>query len=370
MSDPIARDSDRRSGAGDRRKTGDRRTSIGWLGHVRFASWPEQKIQFFTRYLFLVLAFVFFGLSTPVHPPIWSRGTLWAFYVAYALINTINLWHARRQPYSVARYRFAMWFDIIGVSATVLNDPYDIPPTLIVFILVVLGNGMRYGMPLFAEGLAGSFIGAIGALALRDFAFGPGMLFLTLFAGIVLIYSYFLMSRIESSRRDMEVRSNTDALTGLLNRRALYEAAERLFPLIAGGKNRVVVMFADLDKFKLVNDQHGHAFGDKVIGEIGEVLRAAVRAADVAARYGGDEFVLLMPNTTLDEADRIAARIRDTIHAKAREMGQEFGVTIAIGEAPTHGMRLDDVLRHLDAALYQSKSQVGKGGIRRADIAP
>ena len=65
------------------------------------------------------------------------------------------------------RYRFAMWLDIIGVSLCILNDPYDIPPTLIVYILVVLGNGMRYGMRFFAEAVIGSFVGGSVALFLR-----------------------------------------------------------------------------------------------------------------------------------------------------------------------------------------------------------
>ncbi len=360
---------DRRKGRLDRRASG-RRTSDSWSGSVRFAGWNEQLVQFLTRYLFIALALVFFGSSDGVTRMGMNRWQIYAFFLGHGVINTILMWHAWRNPRSIMRYRIAMWLDILAVSVGVLNDPYEIPPTLIVYILVVLGNGMRYGMPFFAEGLVASFIGGLAALGIRQMhstlSMAPGMIFLTLFSGIVLIYAYILMGRIETSRRQLEHTSATDTLTGLLNRRGLYEIAERLFDRALGHGEKIVVMFADMDKFKSINDTFGHPAGDQVLRELGTILRESLRAHDIASRYGGDEFVLILSNTSLDEAEYVAHRIQEKVKTSAQARGQDISVTIAYGEAPTHGATLDTVLETVDQALYQAKLKHGAGGLMRA----
>ena len=367
----MAEDSlaDRRRGRLDRRGT-HRRLSDSWSGEVRFAGWNEQLVQFLTRYLFIVLALVFFGSSDAVGQMGMSRWQIYAFFIGHSLVNTVTMWHAWRNPRSVRRYRIALWLDIVAVSVAVLNDPYDIPPSLIVYILVVLGNGMRYGMPFFAEGLIGSFIGGLAALGVRQMHstlnMTSGMIFLTLFSGIVLIYAYMLMGRIESSRRQLEHTNATDTLTGLLNRRGLYEIAERLFDRALGHGEKIVVMFADMDKFKNINDTLGHPAGDQVLRELGTILRESLRAHDIAARYGGDEFVLMLRNTTIVEAEHVARRSQSKVVASAQARGQEISLTIAYGEAPTDGATFDAVLESVDQALYQSKLKHGVGGLMRA----
>ncbi len=360
---------DRRKGRSDRRSS-HRRLSDTWSGSVRFASWNEQLVQFLTRYLFIVIALVFFAITEEPSPMGMPRWQIYAFFLTHGVVNTFNMWHAWRYPRSIPRYRFAMWLDILAVVVGVLNDPYDIPPTLIVFILVVLGNGMRYGMPFFAEGVIGSFIGGLAALGLRQMSSAlsmtPGMIFLTLFSGIVLIYAYILMGRIESSRRQLEHSSATDTLTGLLNRRGLYETAERLFDRALSHGEKIVVMFADMDKFKSINDTYGHPAGDQVLRELGTILRESLRSHDVAARYGGDEFVLILSNTTIDEAEYVGRRIQEKIKTAAQSRGQAISITIALGEVPTNGANLDAVLECVDQVLYQCKERHGAGGMMRA----
>ena len=369
---PSRQETGRRSATSDRRRVNDRRAGSAAGGRVRHASWSEQKIQFITRYVFFALGFLFFNLA-PDFKPTWL--TLWqinAFLIFMVLINTFNFWHASRDLYAVWRYRFAMWLDIIGVSVCILNDPYEIPPTLIVYILVVLGNGMRYGMPFFAEAVIGSFAGGSVALYLRylhtSLQLAPGMIFLTLFSAIVLVYAYILMGRIESSRRTLEHSSSTDTLTGLLNRRALMAAADDLFDRVNRDGGRLVLMFADMDRFKGVNDGFGHATGDQVLQKLGDILLDSVRDGDVAARYGGDEFVILLQDTTLDEAEPIALRIQARVNDYAGERGLDFSVTIALGEAPLHGNSIDTLLGRVDEALYRSKAEHGAGGIGRAVV--
>jgi diguanylate cyclase (GGDEF)-like protein len=241
----------------------------------------------------------------------------------------------------------------------VVHDPYDIPPSLLVFIMVVLGNGMRYGMRLFGEALTGSFAGAMLALSLRsvDGAQGmtPGVMFLNLFGGIILIYAYILMSRIEASRLKLEEQSSVDTLTGLMNRRALFENAQPLFDRLDGDKT-LAMMFADLDKFKAVNDTYGHAAGDEVLKEFAGILRDCMRGSDIAARFGGDEFVLLLPDTSLAEARVVAERLRAQTAAWSQLNKIDVSVTIGVGEAPTHGRDLATLLDEVDRAMYRSKS--------------
>ncbi len=352
----------------------DRRAATMGARGVRHASWPEQKIQFITRYVFFVLGFLFFNLAPDFKPNWMSLAQINLFLGGMVLLNSFNFWHASRELRAVWRYRFAMWLDIVGVSICILNDPYDIPPSLIVYILVVLGNGMRYGMPFFAEAVIGSFAAGSIALYLRylhtALQLAPGMIFLTLFSAIVLVYAYILMGRIESSRKTLEHSSSTDTLTGLMNRRALMEAADAMFDRVNQQGSRLVLMFADMDRFKGVNDGSGHAVGDQVLRKLGEILLDSVRGGDVAARYGGDEFVILLHDATLDEAEPIARRIQARVNDYACERGLDFSVTIALGEAPTHGTSIDTLLDRVDEALYRLKNERGAGGIGRAIASP
>jgi diguanylate cyclase (GGDEF)-like protein len=371
---PAAPNTGRRSGLADRRRNRDRRATHAGESGVRHATWPEQKIQYITRYLFLVLGLLFFNLAPDFRPTWMSLAQINVFFAVLALLVTANFWHASRHRKCVWRYRLAMWIDIAAVSLCISNDPYDIPPSLIVFILVVLGNGMRYGMTFFAEAVAGSFAGGSIALLVRQ-AFGdqqipPGMMFLAVFAAIVLVYAYILMGRVEKSRKQLERASNTDTLTGLMNRRALLEAADELFDRVRLEGGRLVMLFADMDRFKSVNDGRGHAMGDHVLQRLGDILHDSIREGDVAARYGGDEFVMLLSDATMDEGEQIARRIQARVQDFAREQALDFGVTIALGEAPTHGTTVDLLMARVDEALYRAKAKSGPGGIGRALAQP
>ncbi|HKK14101.1 MAG TPA: GGDEF domain-containing protein [Gammaproteobacteria bacterium] len=362
---------DRRRGPTDRRAWRERRSDQPAPDGLRFPGWPEQVVQFLTRYLFVALGLAFFNLTTA---GTWMGPTgITSVFGLYFLVNTVFFVHARRHPVCPGRYRLAMWVDIAMVSVAMLNDPYPIPPSALVYIMVVLGNGMRYGLRLFGEALAGSFGAALAVLAVRHVGFGSpltdGAVFLALFAGIILLYAYILMSRIEATRRQLEHSSKLDGLTGLMNRRALEDIAQVLFSRLDREDATLVVMFADMDKFKQVNDTHGHAMGDRVLRRLAGILRANVRAGDVAARYGGDEFVLLLSDTDTDRAETVARRLQDKIKADAAELGLQCSITIGIGAAPAHGRSLEQVLEKVDQALYDGKADRTRGGIVRVGAA-
>jgi len=342
------------------------RSEVGY----RHPSWQEQRVQYLTRYVFFGLGLWFFNMVEDIQPAYWSRSEVNAAFGAYFALNTLFFLHARKAPIHHWRYHAAMWVDIAITSISVLNDPYPIPPSLLVFIMVVLGNGMRYGMRLFGASLIGCFAASMLVLSARhvagDESLSPGLLFLNLFGGIILIYSYILMGRIERSRRELELNSNMDTLTGLLNRRALLDVASKLFQRMQRNRTRFVMLFADLDKFKAVNDILGHAAGDRVLKQFAQIVLDSIRTTDVAARYGGDEFVMLLEELSLAEAEVVALRIQEQVAEWANENGIDITVTFGLGEAPTHGDSFTSLLEQVDQALYHSKTQHTGGGLAYA----
>ena len=316
----------------------------------------------------------FFNFTTGIAPTLWSIEQVNLAYAAYFLIQSALFAHAAKQHICPTRYHLAMWIDIAIASISVLNDPYPIPPSLLVYIMIVLGNGMRYGMRLFAESLIGCLAAAMLVVVLRYVLNGagitPGLVFLNLFGGIILVYSYVLMGRIERSRNELEQHSNIDTLTGLLNRRALQDAVAAMFQRIQCSDQTFVLLFADLDKFKEVNDRLGHAAGDRVLKEFANIVRRTIREPDIAARFGGDEFVIILDNTTLENARRIAERIQTRVARWASDNEIDFSVTFGLGEAPTHGESFTLLLEQVDQALYHSKSTHTGGGLAIARVVP
>ena len=349
----------RRSDVQSNRDRRDAHTALRTL-HIRFPTWPEQLVQFLTRYLFAALGLMFFNYSAEQAPLGLSLPALNAVFGAYLLINTLNLLHARRQPHSASRYRFALLLDVAMVSVGVVNDPNIIPPSMVAYIVVVLGNGMRYGIRFFAEALLSASLGAATALALRYWLVrvpvSQGTLFLTLFGAIIVVYAYILMGRIERSRQRSELRSRTDPLTGLLNRHGLTDAVANWVADKRWSMRNPVVVFADLDNFKTVNDTFGHAEGDRVLAKVAALLTQSLRANDLIARYGGDEFVVLLADVDAAEAKSIVARMQATIESWFRDSRFRCGISIGFAAASTADWDLDEVLQSVDRLLYQSKA--------------
>lgn len=329
--------------------------------HVRYPGVAEQAMQFLTRYLFAVLGLVFFNFGKDL-APIWMdvRHLNVVFYV-YLTINTLLLLHARYVPRSALRYRLALWIDTAMVTICVANDPNTIPPSLVAYIVVVLGNGMRYGLRFFAEALCAALLGAGIGLGGRywheNSAFSEGTMFLSLFGAIIVIYAYILMARIERTRRRTEQRMRTDALTGLLNRHGLSEAIDAWATDRQWAARKAVVIMADLDNFKHVNDTRGHAEGDRVLREVATLLITTLRPNDLIARYGGDEFVAVLADVELPEAHSIAGRVQTVVEGWFATHAPKCGISIGCATASEEPWNLDTVLQSADRLLYESKSR-------------
>jgi diguanylate cyclase (GGDEF)-like protein len=166
-----------------------------------------------------------------------------------------------------------------------------------------------------------------------------------------------------------EIRAATDGLTGLPNKRAVTDALKRMFALASTNGSPLALLLLDLDHFKQINDQRGHAVGDQVLANVGAVLRSVLRVQDFAGRNGGEEFAVLLPDTEMSAATEIAERIRAAI-AEISLPGTEVSVTtsIGVGGFPHHGSTLERLERLADAALYLAKRQ-GRNRVELAEPA-
>jgi diguanylate cyclase (GGDEF)-like protein/PAS domain S-box-containing protein len=162
-------------------------------------------------------------------------------------------------------------------------------------------------------------------------------------------------------RESLRTQSICDPLTGLFNRRYMEESLEREFRRAKRSKGSVAIVMVDLDHFKKFNDTFGHQAGDMLLCTLGELLKKNTRGQDIACRYGGEEFALVLTDTTLDGAFKRAEILRQQVKLLSVEYdGQLLGaVSVSMGVAlfPDHGPTMSDVLRAADQALYAAKRE-------------
>jgi two-component system cell cycle response regulator len=153
--------------------------------------------------------------------------------------------------------------------------------------------------------------------------------------------------------------ATTDALTGLLNRRAFLESTNREVARTRRYNDKLSVVLLDVDHFKHINDRRGHAAGDVVLTAVGKLLSGAVRTCDIVARWGGEEFVIVLPSTALEGAEEVAERIRGQLAAAQiiDSGGEVIPVTASFGVATyADGETLEQVIDRADRAMYLAKS--------------
>jgi diguanylate cyclase (GGDEF)-like protein len=186
---------------------------------------------------------------------------------------------------------------------------------------------------------------------------------------LYLIGTAFIMLLITKERmvRIHKAAALTDTMTGLFNRRGFVEAAHQLMARQAKRGEPVSVLMFDLDHFKSINDSFGHAVGDDALRLFASIIGTTMRANDVIARFGGEEFVAMLPGT-MTEAVGAAERVRLAFEAAALEMEEgRLGATVSIGVASGQpGADIDTLIGNADAALYRAKLS-GRNRVEQAD---
>lgn len=172
--------------------------------------------------------------------------------------------------------------------------------------------------------------------------------------GVLSTVYFQLVMNAQKRLRDV---ARTDPLTQLRNRRYAMEAAQLEAARVQRGAGPLAVLLGDIDHFKVINDTHGHEVGDEALKAVAEVLRGGVREVDHVARWGGEEFLVLLPGTDAGEALAVAERLRAGVHAVSvpAAHGWSMGITLGVS-VMVPGETFEQALQRADRALYQGKA--------------
>ncbi len=160
------------------------------------------------------------------------------------------------------------------------------------------------------------------------------------------------------NKQKIEQLAYYDSLTGLANRSLLKDRVSKSIQLASRNKNKLAIIFLDLDYFKLINDNYGHAMGDNLLIYFSKLLKKEIREADTVSRFGGDEFVILLPNIeNIKDAILIAKKIRKELQKKHIINSHELNITTSMGISiyPNHSQNTEDLIKYADIAMYEAK---------------
>jgi diguanylate cyclase (GGDEF)-like protein len=177
---------------------------------------------------------------------------------------------------------------------------------------------------------------------------------------VTTVFSFRRYRDASSARKELAKLSMLDSLTGLPNRRSLPGWYSRGVARALEDASHMAVLFVDLDHFKSVNDTHGHDIGDRLLVEVAQRLRGAVRPSDRVVRYGGDEFVILGNDVvTAQAATRLAERVIEALEKPFEFEAQRIEISASVGIAvvDANSGSMDSVLSSADAAMYEAKNQ-------------
>jgi len=300
----------------------------------------------------------------PSHPPAWVwalmlfHGYGWP-HVAYQLARFSS------QPYQAERR--TLIYDSLAGGFWAGAMGFNPLPTVTALSMMAMNNIAAGGPRLFVLGcvaqLAGSAVGYWiltpvlfpDVTQIQIYACLPMLVIYPLAIGLV---CYRVAVQLSRSKKALEKLSTTDSLTGLMNHGAWKDLLTVEFNNCQTLNRQNSVALIDIDHFKSINDTYGHIIGDNVLKQLGGALTASLRETDLAGRYGGDEFCVILPDTTLAQAGEILERLRRTVHEHTHSALPNLKLSLSIGIA-AYGPHLTDAgmwLHEADMALYDAKS--------------
>ncbi len=322
-------------------------------------------LQFVVRLSLAVLTVIYFTWL-PLPPLVLNTIQIFLIIGAFVVFHLLWWWNYKTRGASALAIRLGSWVDLGGAVTATLVDPFLTPPMVLLILIAVLGDGIQHGLKIFLEMLFSALVFIIIIFPLRHLITEEpppyALFFLIFLMAFALYYAYMLIRRIEKMKKEAEEIGDQDALTGLLNRRAFAKSAKYLLSLHERTNMPLVVMFADLDDFKQVNDIFGHEAGDRVLQYFAELVKEKLRRTDISARYGGDEFVFILTDISTEGAESVALRLQREFTNWARSKNMKIGVSFGLGAVPAGGMEIEAILHRVDAALYDAKQKKEQGG--------
>ena len=323
--------------------------------------------------LILVLLYRVFGTPTSYVEPALSMAMF--IYAAFVMSFRYTNFYRRETRWKIAVETLAM---VVFITWALWFTGGLASPLLNAYLLVVITAALTLG-----KALTLAHVGLIGLCYLfLDWQLGSRDMstlhyvggFLAHMAPVVLVAYITTMfsADIRFGLNRAKLLSETDELTGIYNMRGFAVIATRLFAQAQRYNRAASLLMVDSDNLKQVNDTLGHEAGNRLLRHIVKSMQAQLRFTDVAARYGGDEFVVMLPDTPLRGALEVAERMRRAIEESpfAGEEGR-VACTVSIGVAtfPDHGRTLDALMSRADRALYKAKSS-GRNRVEASAASP
>lgn len=358
------------AGGGDDERAGDGVPTRAYDRVVRIASW-----------VFLLAATTLVGVTG-----LWPQSQT-AIFILLALAGMFVLViHDLLPATALGPAKFVVEGSVAITVATLLvtltggvSSPFFfVYPLIVGGAALVVSPGITLGLALTAAlgYLLAVMLGSPGATASNPVTAATVGINLT--AMILLAYIAMVIAREQRSTRDAAIRLSTiDPLTSLFNRGFFFAALEREIARSARSGRGFCLLMMDLDELKAINDRLGHFHGDRVLHAVGQVVAAGVRRIDVAARYGGDEFVVLLPETDPTGAFVLAEKIRIGVNELELDLSDDSirpSLSVGVVSFPDDGQTADELMISADRAMYTSK-RAGKNRVtgvnmpaRRKDV--
>lgn len=269
-------------------------------------------------------------------------GVKYAYYCFLSIIYVPVAWLTSPGSFSAMSF-YAVLIVFVGVVLAQEKMDYIFPVITTVEVIFLLNyEKMRPEQyTIYSEPAARAI----------DLSINYSIVISIIFAVVFVLNSYF-----DSEHKRIYSLSITDQLTGIYNRRYLYHELEQFESGNRKKDQTFSILMMDLNNFKRVNDTYGHFAGDEVLKAFGNVLNQACRKNDFPARYGGDEFVVLLPDTQLDDIPVIQERING-LFAPIIEKYKAVGLSISFGAAHNKGQTIEEILQQADDHLYKNKAE-------------
>jgi len=366
------------------------------LGNMRRLRWLIPV--FLALNLLLLTAFAFGAPPASSVQQHWSQAVSKVYVGTSAFLVLVWLlsWRVMRRSRADRAVR---WLELLAPLSflvfTIVLTSFDqwITPNISPYLLGCMAVSLLFLLPpvtafwLFAIGYALFFVGvgltqADAALLLSNRAngFGASLMGLVLSLGLWRRNTQYLLlqreltarnARLEQQQGELLWLATRDALTGLYNRREFMELAERELKRAQRDGGATSAILADLDHFKAINDRYGHPAGDKVLAHVAQCLLGGVRATDLVARIGGEEFIVLLPRTDIDAAAGLADKLRQLLHQSPACIDRALQIPVTasfgVGCLPAGGEgTIAALYAAADKALYDAK-RLGRDRVERVE---